>query len=125
MLTDLAARLGRAGGLTYLDLLCRRDQGELAVPDAVLLPASPEQVQLVIEACVRHDIGVVPFGGGTSGSRSSVRGAVTSCIRPRAHRPEPQQAALLVADRGGFGSCSAFSCPTRTPAVLACRPGAV
>jgi alkyldihydroxyacetonephosphate synthase len=82
VLTDPAARLGRAGGLSYLDLVRRRDHGELAVPDAVVLPADHEQVQLVIEACVRHDIGVVPFGGGTSvvGGVTAIRGSKDSVI---------------------------------------------
>jgi alkyldihydroxyacetonephosphate synthase len=69
-------RLGRAGGLSYLDLLRRRGIGTLEVPDAVVLPADPAQVQRVIDICVRHDIGVIPFGGGTSvvGGVNAVRG---------------------------------------------------
>lgn len=66
VLTDTAERLGRAGGLSYVNLIRRRDGGEFPIPDAVVLPADPEQVQEVIELCVRHDIAVVPFGGGTS-----------------------------------------------------------
>jgi FAD/FMN-containing dehydrogenase len=58
--------------------------GRLQVPDAVVLPADPEQVQLVLDACVRHDIGVVPFGGGTSvvGGVNAVRGE-KAVIPPR------------------------------------------
>ncbi|MGW4115563.1 FAD-binding oxidoreductase [Actinosynnema sp. NPDC004786] len=63
---DRDSRLGRAGGLSYVDLLRQRGDGDLAVPDAVVLPASPEQVVAVLEACVEHDVAVVPFGGGTS-----------------------------------------------------------
>ena len=68
--------------LSYLDLLRRRGMGRLQVPDAVVLPADPEQVQLVLDACVRHDIGVVPFGGGTSvvGGVNAVRGEKASVI---------------------------------------------
>jgi alkyldihydroxyacetonephosphate synthase len=82
VLTGPEERLGRAGGLSYLDLLRRRDVGELAVPDAVVQSADAEQVQLVLEACVRHDIGVVPFGGGTSvvGGVNAVRGTKASVI---------------------------------------------
>lgn len=75
-------RLGRAGGLSYLDLLRRRGVGTLAVPDAVVLPEDPEQVQRVIDICVRHDVGVVPFGGGTSvvGGVNAVRGDKAAVI---------------------------------------------
>src|SRR5688500_13691133 len=41
---DAADRLGRAGGLSYLDLLRHRGHGELAVPDAVVQPATPAEV---------------------------------------------------------------------------------
>ncbi|MFD8492410.1 FAD-binding protein [Amycolatopsis sp. NPDC059657] len=82
VLTASGERLGRAGGLSYLDLLRRRGLGELAVPDAVVLPATPEQVQEVLEVCVRHDVAVVPFGGGTSvvGGVNALRGDKASVI---------------------------------------------
>ncbi|MEU6645224.1 FAD-binding oxidoreductase [Saccharomonospora sp. NPDC046836] len=70
-------RLARSGGLSYLDLVRRRyPAAGIAVPDAVVLPADPDQVQRVLDVCVAHDIGVVPFGGGTSvvGGVSAVRG---------------------------------------------------
>ncbi|TCP56515.1 alkyldihydroxyacetonephosphate synthase [Tamaricihabitans halophyticus] len=80
--TDPAARLGRAGGLSYLDLLHQRGFGELAVPDAIALPSDAEQVQRVLECCVRHDIAVVPFGGGTSvvGGVSALRGGKAAVL---------------------------------------------
>lgn len=73
---DEASRLGRAAGLSYLDLLRRRIGGELAVPDAVVLPSTPEQVLDALRACVEHDVAVVPFGGGTSvvGGVAALRG---------------------------------------------------
>jgi alkyldihydroxyacetonephosphate synthase len=69
-------RLGRSGGLSYLDLLRHRGVGELAVPDAVVTPADPEEVQRVVEICAGHGVGVVPFGGGTSvvGGVAALRG---------------------------------------------------
>lgn len=36
------------------------------MPDAVVLPASHDEVCEVLRACARHDLAVVPFGGGTS-----------------------------------------------------------
>jgi alkyldihydroxyacetonephosphate synthase len=82
VLSSPADRLGRAGGLSYLDLLRRRVPGEFPIPDAVVLPADPEQVQRVLDICVRHDVGVVPFGGGTSvvGGVSALRGAKAAVI---------------------------------------------
>ncbi|PKW14061.1 FAD-binding oxidoreductase [Saccharopolyspora spinosa] len=76
VLTEPASRLGRAGGLSYSDLMRRRGGTEFAVPDAVLLPTDPELVQGILEICVRHDIAVVPFGGGTSvvGGVDALRG---------------------------------------------------
>ncbi|MFD9734444.1 FAD-binding oxidoreductase [Umezawaea sp. NPDC059074] len=73
---DPVSRLGRAGGLSYVDLLRYRGGGELAVPEAVVLPATPEQVVAVLGVCVEHDLAVVPFGGGTSvvGGVAALRG---------------------------------------------------
>lgn len=66
VLIEPGERLARASGLSYLDLLRRRGFGDFPVPDAVILPGNPGEVQAVLEICARHDIGVVPFGGGTS-----------------------------------------------------------
>ncbi|XVS65052.1 FAD-binding oxidoreductase [Actinosynnema sp. CA-299493] len=79
---DRDSRLGRAGGLSYVDLLRQRGDGEPAVPDAVVLPASPEQVVEVLEVCVEHDVAVVPFGGGTSvvGGVNALRGDKAAVI---------------------------------------------
>lgn len=73
---DRDSRLGRAGGLSYVDLLRQRGAGGLAVPDAVVLPGTPEQVVDVLATCVEHDVAVVPFGGGTSvvGGVTALRG---------------------------------------------------
>ncbi|MEU8638239.1 FAD-binding oxidoreductase [Amycolatopsis sp. NPDC048633] len=83
VLVDAAARLARATGLSYLDLLRRRSPSPgFPVPDAVVLPADPGEVQAVLEACVQHDVGVVPFGGGTSvvGGVAALRGDKASVI---------------------------------------------
>lgn len=82
VLTGNAERLGRAGGLSYTDLMRRRDGTDLAVPDGVVLPADPDQVQRVLELCVRHDLAVVPFGGGTSvvGGVGALRGDKTAVV---------------------------------------------
>lgn len=87
LLTGPGERLGRSGGLSYLDLLRRRSVGsaathDLAVPDAVALPGSAEVVQRVLDICVRHDVAVVPFGGGTSvvGGVTAARGGKSAVL---------------------------------------------
>ena len=55
------ARVSRAAGRSYLDLLALRS-GTFAVPDAVVRPGSAAEVAAVL----RTGIAVVPFGGGTS-----------------------------------------------------------
>ncbi|WP_410564382.1 FAD-binding oxidoreductase [Amycolatopsis sp. cmx-4-61] len=83
VLVDDVARLERATGLSYLDLLRRRSpSADFPVPDAVVLPADPDEVQAVLDVCVQHDVGVVPFGGGTSvvGGVAALSGEKTSVI---------------------------------------------
>jgi alkyldihydroxyacetonephosphate synthase len=82
VLLERADRLGRAGGLSYLDLMRHRGAGELPVPDAVVLPADPDEVQRVVEVCAELGVSVVPFGGGTSvvGGVSALRGAAVAVI---------------------------------------------
>jgi alkyldihydroxyacetonephosphate synthase len=66
VLTDDAARLLRAAGRSYLDLVRLRSGRLDAAPDAVVLPADADQVEAVLRACSTHGVAVVPFGGGTS-----------------------------------------------------------
>ncbi|PWW65680.1 FAD-binding oxidoreductase [Actinokineospora spheciospongiae] len=82
VLVESPDRLARAGGLSYLDLLRRRGAGDLAVPDAVVVPADPAEVVRVLAACAEHGVAVVPFGGGTSvvGGVSALRGGFDSVI---------------------------------------------
>ena len=82
VLLDRQDRLGRAGGMSYVDLLRHRGAGELPVPDAVLLPADPEEVQRVVSICAEHDVGIVPFGGGTSvvGGVQALRGGRSAVV---------------------------------------------
>ncbi|MGA8330959.1 MAG: FAD-binding oxidoreductase [Mycobacterium sp.] len=59
-------RLLHAGGKSTLDLLRRKDSGVQDAPDAVLLPASDDEVAEILRYCSQHGVAVVPFGGGTS-----------------------------------------------------------
>jgi alkyldihydroxyacetonephosphate synthase len=64
--TDREARLRRAGGKSYLDLLRRREGDASDAPDAVVAPGTTDETAALLEACSRLGVVVVPFGGGTS-----------------------------------------------------------
>lgn len=82
VLSDKDSRLAAASGLSYVDLIGRRSGGPLAVPDAVVRPADPDEVAAVVLACARHAVAVVPFGGGTSvvGGVAPLRGDKVTVI---------------------------------------------
>ncbi|WP_083254873.1 FAD-binding oxidoreductase [Amycolatopsis orientalis] len=82
VLLSPGSRLARASGMSYLDLVRRRGFGDFPVPDAVVLPGDPAEAQSIVEICARHDVGVVPFGGGTSvvGGVSALRGDKAAVI---------------------------------------------
>jgi alkyldihydroxyacetonephosphate synthase len=63
---DREARIRHAGGRSYPDLLRLRNGDVRHAPDAVVRPASHEEVATVLAACAELGIAVVPFGGGTS-----------------------------------------------------------
>jgi alkyldihydroxyacetonephosphate synthase len=64
--TDREARLRRAGGKSYLDLLRRREGDASDAPDAVVSPGTTAETAALLAACSRLGVVVVPFGGGTS-----------------------------------------------------------
>ncbi len=61
-----AERVLHAAGKGYPDLVRLRAGEPEGAPDAVLYPASHEQLRALLELCARHSLAVVPFGGGTS-----------------------------------------------------------
>jgi alkyldihydroxyacetonephosphate synthase len=66
VLTGAEDRVRHAAGKSYPDLI-RLRSGEIAgAPDAVLLPASADEVSGILAACAAERVAVVPFGGGTS-----------------------------------------------------------
>ena len=64
--TDHATRVLHAAGKGYVDLVRVRAGRPEGAPDAVVFPASDEQVGALLAACRRESVAVVPFGGGTS-----------------------------------------------------------
>lgn len=79
---DRHSRILRAAGKGYADLVRMRAGTPGAAPDAVVLPASADQVRAVLEASVELAVAVVPFGGGTSvvGGVEPVRDGFESLI---------------------------------------------
>jgi alkyldihydroxyacetonephosphate synthase len=63
---DHPARLLRAAGKSYLDLLALRAGAVVEAPDVVVAPGDHAEVQAVLHACAEGGAAVVPFGGGTS-----------------------------------------------------------
>lgn len=75
--TDERVRVLHAYGRSYRDLV-RLRRGEIPnPPDAVVYPASEEDVARVIQFCAEHNFALVPFGGGSS---------VVGGVEPRDHR---------------------------------------
>ncbi|MGA5647713.1 FAD-binding oxidoreductase [Streptomyces seoulensis] len=64
--TDTGSRVRHTRGKSTPDLLRIRAGDLTDVPQAVVLPASHEEVLAVLRACAAHRVAVVPFGGGTS-----------------------------------------------------------
>ena len=64
--TTDADRLPRAGGKSTLDLLRRKSRDEQDAPDAVVEPATDDEIVALLALCGERRIAVVPFGGGTS-----------------------------------------------------------
>ncbi|MFF8833390.1 FAD-binding oxidoreductase [Streptomyces sp. NPDC015131] len=66
LVTDAETRVRHTRGKSTPDLL-RIRAGEVDdIPAAVLLPASHDEVLAVLRVCAEHQVGAVPFGGGTS-----------------------------------------------------------
>jgi alkyldihydroxyacetonephosphate synthase len=80
--SDRAARVLRCRGKSYLDLLAQRAGECEDAPDAVVAPASHEQVAAVLAVCTEAGLAVVPFGGGTSvvGGLEPLRGRFPALV---------------------------------------------
>lgn len=63
---DAQARLTRALGKSYVDLVRIRHGAVRSAPDAVVFPEQEEHVRALLELAGDQDWVVIPFGGGTS-----------------------------------------------------------
>ncbi|WP_199572574.1 FAD-binding oxidoreductase [Streptomyces murinus] len=75
--TDAESRVRHTRGKSTPDLLRIRTGDVSDVPQAVVLPATHDEVLAVLRVCADHDLAAVPFGGGTSvvGGLAPERGA--------------------------------------------------
>ena len=64
--TDAAERIAHTRGKSTVDLLRIRGGDAADAPDAIVAPASHDEILAVLRACAGHRVAVVPFGGGTS-----------------------------------------------------------
>jgi alkyldihydroxyacetonephosphate synthase len=80
--SDREARVLRCRGKSYLDLLRQRAGACEDAPDAVVAPASHDEVSAVLLACAEAEVAVVPFGGGTSvvGGLEPLRGRFSALV---------------------------------------------
>ncbi len=79
---DHLARVLHAGGKGYPDLVRLRSGEPEGAPDAVVYPASHDELRRVLDVCARDGVAVVPFGGGTSvvGGVAPLRGAHAAVV---------------------------------------------
>jgi alkyldihydroxyacetonephosphate synthase len=63
---DAEARLRHARGQSLPDWLALNSGTALTAPDAVAFPASTDEVRALIDWARRHDVRLIPYGGGTS-----------------------------------------------------------
>jgi alkyldihydroxyacetonephosphate synthase len=80
--TDPESRIRHSAGKSTPDLLRLRAGDAGGAPDAVLTPATHEEVLEVLSVCSERRVAVVPFGGGTSvvGGLAADGGAFTGVI---------------------------------------------
>ncbi|WP_432884880.1 FAD-binding oxidoreductase [Kribbella sp. CA-245084] len=66
VMSDLDSRWAHTRGYSTTDLLRFRAGDASDMPDAVVYPASHDEVAALLAGCAEHDLAVVPYSGGTS-----------------------------------------------------------
>ncbi|MFD7153334.1 FAD-binding oxidoreductase [Kribbella sp. NPDC059898] len=81
--TEWEIRWSHTRGYSTTDLLRFRAADTTDVPDAVVFPASHDEVQAILEGAADHNLAVVPYSGGTSvvGGLAPTRRFVTLDLR--------------------------------------------
>ncbi|XP_037965123.2 alkyldihydroxyacetonephosphate synthase isoform X2 [Plutella xylostella] len=84
-------RFVRAHGQTLRDIAQVRANSFKRIPDAVVWPTSHDEVEAIVRLACKHNLVIIPYGGGTS-----VSGAITCPAR----EPRP----ILALDTSGMNS---------------------
>lgn len=96
-------RLQRAHGQTLHDIYTLRRGKFKKIPDVVIWPKNHDQIAALVQLANKHDVVIIPFGGGTS-----VSGAV-ACpeneLRPVAVLDTSQMNRMLWLDRDNLMAC--------------------
>jgi alkyldihydroxyacetonephosphate synthase len=104
-------RVLHAAGKGYPDLVRMRAGAPAGAPDAVLYPSSREQLRLLLAACARESLAVVPFGGGTSvvggvePLRGGHRGVVALDMSRMTAVLELDESSLILTVQAGARAC--------------------
>jgi alkyldihydroxyacetonephosphate synthase len=77
--SDDASRIRHTRGRSTSDLLRMRSGDALDAPDAIVRPASDDEVLALLSLCSKESVAVVPFGGGTSVVGGLTAGAGEHC----------------------------------------------
>lgn len=64
--TDIFSRLQKASGKSYPDLLSAFHHNQIHLPDAVLCPATQNELQEILQWASEQRIVIIPFGGGSN-----------------------------------------------------------
>jgi alkyldihydroxyacetonephosphate synthase len=107
--TQAGDRLTHTHGKGYVDLIEARAGRFEAPPDAVVFPATAQQVAALLGLAAREGFGVVPFGGGTS---------VTGGLAPRGFEPSRPWVSLDLGRLDGVLEIDGQACIARVQAGI-------
>ncbi|HLB21825.1 MAG TPA: FAD-dependent oxidoreductase, partial [Solirubrobacteraceae bacterium] len=105
---DHGERVAHAAGKGYPDLVRLRAGEPLGAPDAVVTPASSQEIAALLSLCARESLAVVPFGGGTSvvggvePLRGEHRGVISLDMRRMREALALDEASRTVTVQGGM-----------------------
>jgi len=105
---DHRQRVIHAAGKSYPDLVRLRSGTPEGAPDAIVYPASREQLHMLLSVCAQRSLAIVPFGGGTSvvGGLAPLRGehraVIALDLREMASVLELDRESLIVTVQAGL-----------------------
>src|SRR3989344_4126389 len=103
---DANFRLRHGHGHTLYDMYAIKNGGLKRIPDVVVFPSKEEEVILLVEAALRHNVCLIPFGGGTCVTEALRldRRAVTPAGKLTRTAVAPRESVVIDPKRLFFGS---------------------